>query len=930
MMKRKLCLGESSNKMLKLNASSLDVTYENNDRTFNFELTDKKAKSNLLKSANRPQFEAEMKQLSLNLKFSAGAYLLVAKPFIEECETYFNKNASLTKNSMEVKVNEFRVGKELNDKHVDTKIVFLVNSQKVTMHCYNSTQNIMVNGSIYVEFTEKFLDKNKAQIKDYDMTVISSLSARGRPLKARSVKNIRSVIQQVDFSCKKCCSTFSSHGQLRKHKAETHTTSLNISNNSSLSIKNSTRNDSIAGEMLLCDDITINDGPKNHINQEVLEIEYMERLRCDKCTSEFTDSKDLAAHQVTHVLHTISCRKCNFKCNQVGDLDVHMEQIHGKNQNTLNTEDGKDLIEIDKAENTQNQENAVVELTCTKCEFKTNSSTDLVNHMHEEQTIQPCLEELTCQHCSFEASSADDLKNHLKGVHHYIKCNNCDFTTQKKEELMIHTNSTHITVSVNINKIQPPNIQILSCDECEYTCTLNRQMKSHKKRKHVEDCKYKCNFCNFEANVIIAMYAHKFEAHPEIDHEFRPQTKSKTSNEFILNLLAEQNIALMEEVLNLKKDLKGFKTEIVNSVVEVKEQTEKLLMTTPPPLSPVHQPSAPPRVPEPKSTRRVITTIPPPTSSLPPSTSLPPTPPLLPTCPPRSMMSHSQESTKASTIPKTKFLMKPKLLYIGDSIAHNTDLRNLERATNTRIHSRKAYSSVKDGRARWPHKNFADVTSAALSETNDGDKFTNLILSAPSVDITNIDTSEARSVDDITWFEQDVYQSCQNMFTIAQSALESQPQIRQVIILEHAPRFDNNLDHLSLKPKLARFANKTFNELWLSSPHKERIQIGKLNMECSDDLVEARYRDERTGRFDGIHMFGMFGKRAFSRNLIRIINNNTTNYQNKTGYCSGFNPITHGGNKTNNCDQTTTQPRYHSSVQDSNRYHILSSISENH
>ena len=157
MMKRKLCLGESSNKMLKLNASGLDVTYEDIDRTFNFKLTDKKAKSNILKSANRPQFEVEMKQLSLNLKFSAGAYLLVAKPFIDQCETYFDSKSSLMENGMEVKVNEFRAGKDLNDKHFDTKIVFLVNAQKVTMHCYNSTQNIMVNGSIYVEFIEKFL-----------------------------------------------------------------------------------------------------------------------------------------------------------------------------------------------------------------------------------------------------------------------------------------------------------------------------------------------------------------------------------------------------------------------------------------------------------------------------------------------------------------------------------------------------------------------------------------------------------------------------------------------------------------------------------------------------------------------------------------------------------------------------------------------------
>ena len=429
MLKRRLCLGETSNKMHKLNASSLDNT-ENNDRKFNFKLTDKKAKSNLLKSANRPHFEVEMKQLSLNLKFSAGAYLLVAKPFVEQCETYFNKNSSLTENTMEVKVNEFRAGKDLNEKHFDTKIVFLVNAQKVTMHCYNSTQNIMVNGSIYVEFIEKFLqpffqtnvDKKQAQIKEYDKTVIKSLNARGRPLKARSVKNIRSVIQQVDFICTKCSNTFASHGHLRKHKAETHTTSFNSSNNSVLSIKNSTRNNSVAGEMLLCDDITINDGPQNHKNREILEIDFVERIRCQKCTLEFTDSSDLATHQETHIPITIYCRKCNFRCNQVEDLDVHMEQIHGKNQNTLNTKSEKNLMKQDRAD---------------EIELKTKSSNDLDNHMHEEQSLEPCLEDLTCRHCSLDVSSADELQNHLKSDHQYKKCNNCDFTTQIRKNLWL-------------------------------------------------------------------------------------------------------------------------------------------------------------------------------------------------------------------------------------------------------------------------------------------------------------------------------------------------------------------------------------------------------------------------------------------------------------------------------------------------------------
>ena len=66
--------------MIKVNASSLeietedsitDVTSAGDDRKFNFKLTDKKAKSNLIKSANRSQFEIEIKQQSLNLRFSA-------------------------------------------------------------------------------------------------------------------------------------------------------------------------------------------------------------------------------------------------------------------------------------------------------------------------------------------------------------------------------------------------------------------------------------------------------------------------------------------------------------------------------------------------------------------------------------------------------------------------------------------------------------------------------------------------------------------------------------------------------------------------------------------------------------------------------------------------------------------------------------------
>ena len=40
---------------------------------------------------------------------------------------------------------------------------------------------------------------------------------------------------------------------------------------------------------------------------------------------------------------------------------------------------------------------------------------------------------------------------------------------------------------------------------------------------------------------------------------------------------------------------------------------------------------------------------------------------------------------------KSRFLQKPKILYIGDSVAQNADIAYLERETQSRIRTKKAY-----------------------------------------------------------------------------------------------------------------------------------------------------------------------------------------------------------------------------------------------
>ena len=98
----------------------------------------------------------------------------------------------------------------------------------------------------------------KSRIVEYNKSVITALNKQpGRPIKPRSVKSIRSDINQPYFSCKRCDVAFDSYGKLKRHKFTEHTNSINSSSNSLLSIKQSTRNNSFKEDMLLVEDINV-------------------------------------------------------------------------------------------------------------------------------------------------------------------------------------------------------------------------------------------------------------------------------------------------------------------------------------------------------------------------------------------------------------------------------------------------------------------------------------------------------------------------------------------------------------------------------------------------------------------------------------------------------------------------------------------------
>ena len=125
-----------SSELLKNTNSTIRIDYE---------LNDKAATEKLLKAAKRIAIDVEENSTSSNLTFIAGAWCHV----FQQSANYWNDSKgdkSCKVGDYTIKVGGVKSGKEKNRKHVNTKIVFFADRDKVVCHLHNTTQLILVNG----------------------------------------------------------------------------------------------------------------------------------------------------------------------------------------------------------------------------------------------------------------------------------------------------------------------------------------------------------------------------------------------------------------------------------------------------------------------------------------------------------------------------------------------------------------------------------------------------------------------------------------------------------------------------------------------------------------------------------------------------------------------------------------------------------------
>ena len=946
--KRKLQLevNVDENKMLKLNQTGSDPhlsIYQDSElssgRRFQFELTDKKAKANLIKSAIRKPYEVEQKQRSTNLRFSAGAFLLIAKPFMKELQSKFESRKPLVAVDTEIVVEEFRDGIELNNKHFDTKLVLSVNKKKVVIHCYNSTQNMKIDGSNYNYFVQSFLlplvisksEELGDQISRYDCSVFTSLSARGRPIRPRTVKSVRSVIHQSNFTCKKCGYEFSNYNQFKKHKFTEHNTSFNSSENSLMSIRNSTRNNSFAEEMLLCEDISIT-GIKNSLEEEQMEKTSQEKCSCEKCERIFKTRTSLMNHEcLSHddkdIISIMSCDKCDFETEDKNDMDNHnTRDIHdtfSKNktliedsivackndspgdyechlckyvtrdlkamdEHTINTHGmvkcGKcaySAEDQDLLDNHMKKHTGRIIFTCVVCEFEATREVILENHMelkHKKNTDR----NTKCENCEKEFPALFLSRYHICGPQYTYPCQLCTFVAIDLEEIVSHQLEYH-TNTLGIHK----------CGKCDYKTIKRSNIDIHQQTNHQnlkvdidvrDQVQIQCDQCDYKCTLNIKLKKHKKRVHEDQDDKsqrFKCNMCDYTTD-FVLYIWEHRQANHPNDIPQFSPQSKDMVLSLlanqVNDLLEemgtLKDGLKNAFLDL---VSFVNSSLVDIKANVNENlleTKKITDKL----NKEDHAESVIKTNEQVLDMKDTKECVEEDKSIRSKSVPKKRTNSNLNVAWVGTSISNVLDHKKFEKDTNTNVTIVRACGIVEEFQDASPKDTYGNFKKI-VPEVLDDEDVDMLVLEAGSLEISNIKVNEAimDTTKDITeykkeWFQQ-VEEDSKSIYKIAENAIKKKPNLK-VIILKRMPRFDRgSQDILGIKSKLSTYANQTYDQLWLKSGNPRNIHIAELNLNIEGNihLRNLIYGDNNIAGFDGVHLRGAGAARHFTYRSVQAI-----------------------------------------------------------
>ena len=419
---------------------------------------------------------------------------------------------------------------------------------------------------------------------------------------------------------------------------------------------------------------------------------------------------------------------------------------------------------------------------CYKCKFEAEDLKDIKRHERQEHSLLNCESEPHEGECKKYYTSKEPVEK--------FTCSLCDQTCENNEQLKHHLSSHKQSQNSPLDQ-SLPQTQV-NCDQCNFVATDVPNLVNHIITSHKQTMKM-CDFCEHEAASRDLLKAHIMEKH---------------ENQFFLNVIADQMVRVkdsfdMFEVF--KVELKDILNKLIDGHNSVKQE---LFLIRNNQVNDTRLKDIENSI---KRLSSRIGTSPSPATE---DTQVPsvssPSPPVNPSALPTTTASPAANKSRKRLSRKQPPLTpaaEPKILFIGDSVSRNVDLKAITDATRSTIVTARAYNAVHDDVANiakdaafYPRKNFSAVVPTEVVK----DEFDHLILQAGSVDITNLKTKENAN-SHLDYFRQQAVFSAKNIFKSGVDALTHQPSLKKVIIMKQIPRYDpKNVDPLSLKPALSQ------------------------------------------------------------------------------------------------------------------------------
>ena len=540
----------------------------------------------------------------------------------------------------------------------------------------------------------------------------------------------------------------------------------------------------------------------------------------DKCQVTFDDESKLSKHLK---IHTSELCSSSIDATDKGSIMISSndDTVDSNNKNPEINVAMENVNSVEEQENSR--ANIVNESSAsTRCPFCENSFESLnslkehIEQVHIEKSVY-----------SKDVSAHDNLTSSEVNQPE-ICCNNCSQVFVSDSDLRDHLLEFH-----------SPS----QCSICNLALASKALLNQHINSCHSQSVA-NCKYCEYVGNSEEDLTNHMYTDHEEIVVMFNMGRQIEK-----LSTSMEDFCTFKSELSNTLQKIKDTQNELKQELFLIRNKQELQFNSLPP---------------SPSQHNQKLTVPMPSSSHLSQEHIIEPVP------------SNNGQEDQMNRNSKTQPNAEPRILYICDEVGANVDIKHLEHATRKKVIRTKAYTTINSTEKNaakkpplHPKFNFTDVIAEKISHND----YHSLIIQSGSVDITNLDTKSDPATH-TEYYRQEVKIAAQNLFTAASNAIIAQPSLEKIVILKQLPRYDPiSVDPMSIKPALASLFNITLTEEWMASNFKDKITIADHDIDCTGAVRLARFKESKTGRYDGVHLLGSSGKKTLTNRLLTVLEN---------------------------------------------------------